>query len=268
MTRKTSSKSSSTRTGSLSLRTYATTTVTYSWMEYSGAPAPAILTTLSNAMTSWTTRLPMVLALEHGYDRPSWWLHGTDAALEAGQEVQPLLMLKDNWDRCQCEGGASSARCGQLDQFGEEIREDVSCPIASPYYRYDWRVGRELSEAQADRWALHHGNPTAHHLFPNDDKGGTNSVDGVPLPEAVRDIAPGGIITAGDRDGLLGQLSPGTLVVGYNFERARLDAINTNEFTVNDAAIIYAEWAEWAIGGGRLGSGDDRSGPTEQGPTA
>lgn len=92
----------------------------------------------------------MVLALEEGYDRSSWWLCGLSRARRSGQEVQPLFCMKGEWDLCTCEGG---------DEW------TTHCPTDYPSFRYDWRPGRELTEEQATQWALNQSDVSAHHIF-------------------------------------------------------------------------------------------------------
>ena len=166
-------------------------------------------------METQISRLPMVLALEEGYDRPSWWPNGRfHAETYSEQEVQPIFTMKDTWDLCACEGAeAVVPGYGQLDeQTGEELYEYIWCPVVSngsevnPHYRYDWRPGRELTEEQATRWALHHPNaPTAHFLFNGPQKEATASVH---LPAANRVSVDGVDITQWVTDGLDIQLDP------------------------------------------------------------
>ena len=173
-------------------------------------------------MSTWISRLPMLLALEADYNTVGWIYEGRyRAEVFSEQEVQPMFVMKDTWELCVCEGAdaLSPEPYGQWDPTSMELfREYIWCPVngynggSVPQYRYDWRPGRELSEEQATRWALAHGPASdAHHLFNGPRKEATASVD---LPQA-RGVTP---------------------------SRVEVDGVDISQWVVGSVDIQFTEW--------------------------
>lgn len=191
-------------------------------------------------METWISRLPMVLALEEGYDRPSWWHNGRYRAESISeQEVQPLFTMKDSWDICVCEGGPQVLPSyGQLDEeTGGPLEEYVFCVITAhggdvmPQHRYDWRPGRELTEVQATRWALHHPHLShAHTIFNGPAKEATASVN-LPAANGARGHRPDRI----EVDGVdISQWITGNIDLELDeWQRAWLDGLSANQIRVS-----------------------------------
>lgn len=228
--------SHSSRASSSLLRWHATSTVTYAWT-HSG-PWCATYTTLTKRMQTWLSRLPQLLALEDWMDRPFAWSVRQKLAEDNGQHVQPLFTFKDVWDLCICEGGNHYAVTQEGVTEDDDLVEYLRCPLGkgswSTLCRYDWRPGRELTEEQATRWALHHDATHAHHLFPGPAK------ENASAPLSASDVRDGFNLNLRD---FIGALPDVELT---DWQRERLEtALRPGRFHARGARFYSS-----AVGGG------------------
>lgn len=250
----------------------------------------------------------MVLALEEWvrmdgrnftcYDRPGWWSLGVETAYAGGQEVQPLFVMKDGWDLCVCETNPDGSKVspyadfyGQMDSdprypwiTDDEYREYVFCPLDSSGYRQDWREGRELTDQQSRRWALHHATTDAHHIFNGPQKEATVRVQ---LPEANGISIVGTYVDefADWQRQWLDNLPGGSITVTFTPDHGFDGGVFTADDGRNRASVVVAgrdledaggsdtfvrraleELDRISGRGGRESGGADSGGPQEEGP--
>lgn len=159
-----SSSVSSTNASSWNV-SFATPTVVSVWT----TSVPALGQLVTKSLMTWAEKLPVILYLEGCYNYPSWWWESADCA---SNEVQPMIDFKYD-DDPGCEHG------------------EQWCTCTSPLWRADWRVGREMSDAEFQEWMETDTRGHAHPLEPAP-KPVPPSWRGHPvLTDNVHELAPG-----------------------------------------------------------------------------
>lgn len=231
-------------------------------------------------------------------DRPSAWHTRSQLAEDNGQEIQPLLCMKDSWSLCNCEipgpGSQVLPPYGQLNSWGEPLQEYVLCPLDLPIMRNDWRVGRELSDEWSAIWVMESNRGEAHHLeeWIASRAGKRNASDiTVPAPDGIdlsSFIGDAGI-TAGERDRLerivrdlpsesiTVTFTPADFSEGRCYGRLTADSggnyvfmdvseeLMEDQFASNYAVRRVLDEFERRFGSGREGGGADSGGPPSAG---